>query len=245
MGQILTAVITTICTVLASLLVTLLFNKISGVPRKLAEEKRAREKRIADLEKKVDDNHIEITNKIEDNQVELTNKIGDAQTDFTDKIEELSDKINTRLEKVEDSTSHYPEYRSQSIQIQQQLQQSDLSILEMCSAIRDDVTANRNMLDSRLKSLENREKNALREKIYHLWRTFTDPYLNPMQAWTDMESHSFYELVKDYESLGGNDYVHKVILPAITKLAVVSMDDLAAAKELFESRNAKHNCVEK
>lgn len=55
-----------------------------------------------------------------------------------------------------------------------------------------------------------------------------------------MERHSFYELVKDYESLGGNDYVHQVILPAMTRLSVISMEDLNAVKELFESRTAKH-----
>jgi hypothetical protein len=38
------------------------------------------------------------------------------------------------------------------------------------------------MLDSRLKSLERREKNALREKILDLYRKFTDDVLNPMSA---------------------------------------------------------------
>jgi hypothetical protein len=146
---------------------------------------------------------------------------------------------------VEEATSHYPEYRAQSLAIQAQLNQTDVNILEVCNTIKESVNANREMLDSRLKSLENREKNALREKIYHLWRTFTNTYLNPMQAWTDMELHSFYELVRDYESLGGNDYVHKVILPAMTTLTVISMEDLHAVKELFESRNtaqAKRPC---
>ena len=96
------------------------------------------------------------------------------------------------------------------------------------------------MLDERLKSLERREKNALREKILDLYRKFTDEVLNPMEAWTDMEQHAFFELVKDYESLGGNDYVHKVILPAMNKLDVVSMEHLDAVKELYDSRSSKH-----
>lgn len=54
-----------------------------------------------------------------------------------------------------------------------------------------------------------------------------------------MEHHSFFELVKDYESLGGNDYVHKVILPAMNKLEIINMDDLEAVKELYDSRNSK------
>ena len=55
-----------------------------------------------------------------------------------------------------------------------------------------------------------------------------------------MERHAFFELVKDYESLGGNDYVHKVILPAMNELDVITMDNLDAVKELYDSRNAKH-----
>ena len=53
-----------------------------------------------------------------------------------------------------------------------------------------------------------------------------------------MEQHTFNELVRDYESLGGNDFVHKVILPDMSRLAVISYEnDLDAVKLLFESRN--------
>jgi hypothetical protein len=145
MDQLWTAVITTACTVLASLLVTFIFNKVSGLPREL---KKQREAERMEREKLIAEN-----------------------------IER-----DRRLKVLEDAVSKYPAYREQSLMIQQQLKQSDVNILEVCNAIKDDVNANRQMLDTRLKSLENREKNALREKIYHLWRTFTDEYLNPMQA---------------------------------------------------------------
>jgi cell division protein FtsB len=214
MDQLWTAIITTACTVAASLLVTYLFNKISGVPKKISDEKKAREQKMTCLEQK--------------------------NAALETKVETLTTELSTRLTAVEEAVSHYPEYRAQSLCIQQQLQEADTGILDVCKAIKDDVVANREMLDSRLKSLENREKNALREKIYHLWRTFTDLNLNPMQAWTDMERHSFNELVRDYESLGGNDYVHKVIIPAMARLNVIYMDDLDAVKELFESRNVRH-----
>lgn len=87
-----------------------------------------------------------------------------------------------KIKILEDAVSKYPAYREQSLQIQQQLKQSDVSILEVCNAIKEDVVANRAMLDERLKSLEKREKNALREKILDLYRKFTDDVLNPMLA---------------------------------------------------------------
>lgn len=203
MDQLWVAVVTTVCTVFASLLVTFIFNKVAGLPKELKKqretERMEREKHLAE----------------------------DAERD-------------RRIKVLEDAVNKYPAYREQSLQIQQQLKQSDVNILDVCNAIKEDVVANRQMLDERLKSLERREKNALREKILDLYRKFTDDVLNPMEAWTDMERHAFFELVKDYESLGGNDYVHKVILPAMNKLDVVSMEHLDAVKELYDSRNAKH-----
>jgi hypothetical protein len=50
MDQLWTAIITTVCTVAASLLVTYIFNKVSGLPKKINDEKKAREDRISGLE---------------------------------------------------------------------------------------------------------------------------------------------------------------------------------------------------
>lgn len=165
-----------------------------------------------------------------------------AEQTEKDELAEANRKRDKRLDKLEEAVDNLPVYREQSKKIQEELRNADVDIKGLCNTIRDDVNANRQMLDTRLKSLENREKNTLREKIYQLWRTFTDERLNPMQAWTDMEKHSFDELVKDYESLGGNDYVHKVILPDMIKLRIICMSDLDAVKELYESRNTNKHC---
>ena len=53
-----------------------------------------------------------------------------------------------------------------------------------------------------------------------------------------MEHHSFFKLVEDYESLGGNDYVHSTVLPAMNELDVIPMSDLDKLKELYQSRSA-------
>jgi hypothetical protein len=54
-----------------------------------------------------------------------------------------------------------------------------------------------------------------------------------------MEEHSFRELVKDYEALGGNDYVHNTVLPEVNRLNVVSMHDLEGLKKLYDSRKVR------
>ena len=82
-----------------------------------------------------------------------------------------------------------------------------------------------------------KEKNALRAKILDEYRLYTDERKNPMKAWSEMEHHSFFKLVEDYESLGGNDYVHGTIIPAMNELDVISMSDSDRLKELYQSRS--------
>jgi chromosome segregation ATPase len=153
-----------------------------------------------------------------------------------DSLECSLNNLSERVNQIEEAVSHYPEYRQQSIEIQKQLRQADNSIVDLCREIKEDVVANRQMLNDRLKNLEGREKNALRAKILDEYRLYTDDHKNPMKAWSEMEHHSFFKLVEDYESLGGNDYVHKTILPAMNELDVIPMTDLEKLKELYISR---------
>ena len=222
MDQIWTAIITTACTVAVSLLVTYLFNKISGVPKKLSEEKQARQQKIESLEQK--DAQLETKIETVDNNLQTL-----IETKFAD--------LNTRLVSVEESVSHYPEYRAQSLEIQTSLREADTAIVELCREIKDEVKANGDMMNERLSSLEIRERNALRAEILKQYRLYTDVRKNPMQAWTSMEHHSFGKLVEDYESLGGNEYVHHTILPAMDMLEVISIDNLEVVKELYDSRS--------
>ena len=152
-------------------------------------------------------------------------------------LEETIEKMEERLAKVEEAVGHYPEYRAQSLQIQTQLKQTDNHILEVCDSIKSAVIANGERLDKRLGDLERREKNALRAKILDEYRFYTDERKNPLKAWSEMEHHSFFKLVEDYESLGGNDYVHGTIVPAMNELDVISMSDLDKLKELYQSRS--------
>ena len=191
MEQIWVAVLTTAGTVFASLLVTFIFNKVSGLPQEINKQKKEQQKKL--------------------------------------------DNIENRLEAVEESVSHYPEYRAQSLRIQRELQCKDESILSVCEKIEKIGEK----LDERLIELERREKNSLRAKILTEYRLYTDERKNPMQAWTEMEHHSFFKLVEDYESLGGNDYVHGTIIPAMNELDVIPMDRLSKIKELYDSRTTK------
>lgn len=199
MDQLWTAIITTACTVLASLLVTFIFNKVSGIPQQMKKEKAAHKAEVEGLKTTINS-------------------------------------LETRLTAAEAAIAQYPAYREQSLQIQSSLREADKAIVDLCKEIKNEVKANGDMMNERLTSLEVRERNALRAEILKEYRLYTDKRKNPMLAWTSMEHHSFSKLVEDYESLGGNEYVHHTILPAMDKLEIISMDDLEAVKDLYDSR---------
>lgn len=163
----------------------------------------------------------------------------EAEIKEKENLMEENRKRDKRLDKIEEVVDNLPKYRAQSLKIQEELQCADTTILDLCAEIKDDVVRNRVIVLEKLERLENREKNALRSKIVAEYRLYTDDYKNPMLAWSEMESHSFWKLVEDYEGLGGNDYVHGTVIPAMHKLRVINMDDLEALTELYASRRAR------
>ena len=149
------------------------------------------------------------------------------------------DSQEQNIKKLQDVVDKLPQYREQSLKIQAELKETDVSITELCETIKNEVVENRKEVMQKLNRLEEREKNALRAKILEEHRFYTDEQRNPLKAWSEMEEHSFRKLVEDYEALGGNDYVHEIVLPDMNRLDVISMQDLARLKELYDSRKIK------
>lgn len=149
------------------------------------------------------------------------------------------DSQEQNIKKLEDVVDKLPQYREQSLKIQAELKETDISITELCETIKNEVVENRTEVMQKLNRLEEREKNALRAKILEEHRFYTDEQRNPLKAWSEMEEHSFRKLVEDYEALGGNDYVHDIVLPDMNLLDVISMQDSIRLKELYDSRKIK------
>ena len=149
------------------------------------------------------------------------------------------DSQEQNIKKLQDAVKKLPQYREQSLKIQAELKDADVSIAELCETIKNEVVENRKEVMQKLNRLEEREKNALRAKILEEHRFYIDEQRNPLKAWSEMEEHSFRKLVEDYEALGGNDYVHEIVLPDMNRLDVISMQDLARLKELYDSRKIK------
>ena len=149
------------------------------------------------------------------------------------------DSQEQNIQKLQEAVDKLPQYREQSIKIQQELKDADVSIVELCEVIKSEVMENRKEVLCKLERLEAREKNALRAKILEEHRLYTDESRNPMKAWSEMEEHSFRKLLEDYEALGGNDYVHDIVIPDMNRLNVVPMSNVIKLKELYDSRRVK------
>lgn len=146
------------------------------------------------------------------------------------------EEIDTRLKRVEAAVDALPGYREQSFKIQAELKAEQSEIVKLCKAMNSTIES----MDARLiqtqKQANEREKNDLRQKLINEYRLFTSPVKNPMRAWSEMEYKAFMSQVKDYESLGGNDYIHNTVLPAINDLEIVPMGDEDRLKEIMNSR---------
>jgi hypothetical protein len=179
--------------VLLTLTVTLIFNKVVGLPKILKKRKDQ------------DDS--------ERDQLKQENLIRDQ------KIAQIEADNKSRRAEVEAQRD--------------QLQKTDQAILDTCTKIQEGLVD----INQRLDHLEKREKNALRAKILTDYRLFTNKEKNPQLAWSEMEHHSFFELIRDYEDLDGNDYVHSEVIPAMNKLEVIPMDDSYRLEKLYQTRH--------
>ena len=199
MPEWLTNILPTVLTLLVTLSVTFLFNKLVGWPKELKKQREeARQKEEAQRQENI--------------------------------------ARDAKIAALEATVAALPSYRAQSIQIQTDLQRTDQEILAACADIKSSVVENQHVLNDRIDRLERREKNAIRAKLLDEHRLFTDEIKNPMLAWTEMEHHAFFKLVEDYEDLGGNDYVHSDVLPAMNRLDVIRMEDKQSLLKLMSSR---------
>ena len=67
------------------------------------------------------------------------------------------------------------------------------------------------------------KRNELREKLLNMYRYHTSIENNPKQEWTEMEAEVFWDLFEDYETLGGNGFMHETVKPAMKALKVVTI----------------------
>lgn len=132
------------------------------------------------------------------------------------KIHDEEVERNEQIKEALLAVRKYPEYRQQSLDIQQKLEGE-------IQALRISQEKNEKRLEKMEEDTKMREQNKLRDRLIQNYRYYTNKHTNPSQTWTKMESEAFWALFKDYEESGGNGYMHTEVQPAMNKLLVVDM----------------------
>ncbi len=139
------------------------------------------------------------------------------QQQKTKQEEEYKKKINDAW----NETQKYPMYRAQSIQIQSDLETKISGVRDEESNIMKEIKKISDRIAKMEEGAREREKNRLRDLLIKYYKHYTSLEANPSQSWTDMEKMSYDALLKDYEELGGNDYIHSTVDPAMKALNVI------------------------
>ena len=105
----------------------------------------------------------------------------------------------------------------------------------------DKVTATQNEIIKKVDKLaeDNRkyELADIRETLLQAYRYYTSESTNRLRAWTEMESHAFWEQYDNYKERGGNGYMESVVKTDMNKLRVIPLSDVDSISELMESRH--------
>lgn len=139
------------------------------------------------------------------------------QQQKTKQEEEYKKKINDAW----NETQKYPMYRAQSIQIQSDFETKISGVRDEESNIMKEIKKISDRIAKMEEGAREREKNRLRDLLIKYYKHYTSLEANPSQSWTDMEKMSYDALLKDYEELGGNDYIHLTVDPAMKELNVI------------------------
>ena len=150
-------------------------------------------------------------------------------SDYLIKRHDAEEEKDKQVKEALEAVSKYPEYRRQSVEIQQKLES------EM-QEIRNAIEGHTKRLEKMENDSKKREINKLRNTLLQNYKYYTDKTKNPLQAWTKMESEAFWDLFGDYEDMGGNGYMHTEVQPTMQLLTVVEMNDVDGISELMQAR---------
>lgn len=143
-------------------------------------------------------------------------KFNDAKIAEHQRREEEERAQREKLESAYAVTQKYPIYHQESIDIRDGLKKEIQEIRDYCST-----------LMKRFEEIEEqnkkRECSKLRDMLLQNYRYYTNECQNPSKSWTRMEAEAFWELFEEYESAGGNGYMHSVVQPEMERLDIIEV----------------------
>lgn len=229
-------ILATVISVIITLILTLVFNKLVTIPAAIKKQKEAHKQELEEMKAEQERQKKQI--------VSLQSVV-----DELPRYRAQSLRLQGELQAADNSLLE----TCQTIQTNMQLMRSDIqTTLQFLQNGQTDLAAglerNTQNLQNGLEKnnqdlalLKKSKKDELRIQLINQYHLFTNPILNPSLAWSEMEYHAFNQLVQDYEKLGGNDFVHDTVLPAIAQLEIVPMSNVIRLEEIMNARHSK-NC---
>lgn len=157
-------------------------------------------------------------------------------TKYINDRHDIDKKRDDEIEEAITEVRKYPEYRKQSIEVQEEINKHFSKIDEKFDNMQKTNTEIIKKLDQIEEERQKRDRNTLREYLLQGYRIFADIDKNPMQAWSEMEADSYWNIFSNYEDCNGDGYMHTIVQPAMSKLTVIKMDDEQGMFELMQSR---------
>lgn len=125
-----------------------------------------------------------------------------------------------QLKEALDGVHKYPEYRKQSLEIQESLNNE----IKELKKTQDELKMNQEKIVEHLMQIEEqnkrKERNKLRDLLLQYYRRYANPKTNPSQSWPKMEAEAFWALFSDYEEAGGNGHMKDEVAPAMQRLTI-------------------------
>jgi hypothetical protein len=142
-------------------------------------------------------------------------------SDFIIQQREIHKLKDAQLQEALDGVHKYPEYRKQSLEIQQELK-GDICELR---ATQQELRKTQQEIIKHLTEIEEQNKrkdrNKLRDLLLQYYRRYGSKEANPSQTWPKIEAESFWALFADYEEAGGNGHMKNDVEPAMRRLSIV------------------------
>jgi hypothetical protein len=229
-----TTILATALSVLVTLIITLVFNKLVTIPAAIKKQKEAHRLELAEMRTEICD----LKTKVQEQQLVIDALPGYRQQSLAKQSELIAadTALLTTCQSIQESMrSMQTEVQATLITLQNGQTELQLGLERNTQNLQDGL--NRNNED--LSLLKKSKKDELRIQIINQYHLFTDLQQNPLLAWSEMEFHAFDQLVQDYEHLGGNDFVHDTVLPAMSNLEIVLMSDIRRLEEVMGARHAR------
>lgn len=90
---------------------------------------------------------------------------------------------------------------------------------DVTTAKLDALTAKIDVIDHKVQELQRTSDESEMAKAQQLLVGMYNKYV-PLGKWTKLESDTFWRIFRDYESRGGNGYMHSIVQPAMEKLEI-------------------------